>query len=181
MEKKRDTRITVDLLGFKKPWLDWCKAQGHEPAHAFRQIVARLTGTASARASTPVEVEPHQPERPTRRKVVMLTPSESQLVEALALAEGFSVTRWLSALVRARLTGTGQYGQHELEVLATSNMQLLKIGRNLNQIAKALNTAPHERRVYRIDLIEELDTQIKEQTRLVSDAMTANVERWRLN
>ena len=178
--KKRDTRITVDLLGYKQPWIDWCKAQGHEPAHAFRQIVARLTAGGTAAASTPAEVEPHQPERTTKRKEVALTPSELERVEAIAQAEGYSVSRWLAALVRARLTSTPQFGQHELELLARSNLQLLKIGRNLNQVAKALNTSPHDHRAYRVELIEELEALIKAHTVSVSDAMTANIKRWRI-
>lgn len=129
---------------------------------------------------TPAEVEPHEPERPTKRKEIALTASELARVEAIAMAEGFSVSKWLSALVRARLTGSPQFGQQEFEQLDRSNMLLLRIGRNLNQVAKALNTSPHERRVYRVELIEELEAVIEKHTTLVSEAIASNIERWRL-
>lgn len=176
--RKRPTQVTMDLQGYKQDWLDWCKSQGLAPSDAFRRIVARLISRKGGVGAA--EVEPYQPERPIRRKEVALTLSELARVEDIARAEGFSVSKWLAALVRARLTSHAQFGQHELELLARSNLQLLKIGRNLNQVAKALNTSPDDRQVYQVELIEELEATIKEHTKIVSDAMTANIERWKL-
>lgn len=181
--RRRPTQVTMDLLELKQPWLDWCKALSLAPSDAFRQIVARLVakqGGASSSIQGAAEIEAGQPERPTARKEVSLTPSELMRVEAIAAAEGFSVTKWIIALIRARLTATPQLGQRELELLARSNLQLLAIGRNLNQVAKALNSTPHDRSVYRVGLIEDLEAAIKSHTKSVSDAMTANVERWRI-
>jgi len=101
-------------------------------------------------------------------------------VESLAAAEGFLTTKWIVALIRARLTGTGQYGQRGLELLVESNLQLLAIGRNVNQVARALNSTPQDRTVYRIALIDALRAHIKAHTKLVSNAMAANVHRWRI-
>src|SRR6476620_4622610 len=106
MEKKRDTRLTVDLLAYKQPWLDWCKTQGLAPSDAFRQVVACLVSRQAGGASIVqglAEIEQGQPEKPTVRKEVSLTPSELSIVEAIATAEGFSVTKWIVALIRARL------------------------------------------------------------------------------
>lgn len=177
MEKKRDTRVTVDLLAYKQPWLDWCEAQGLRPADAFRKIVARLVSRSTAAPGTIVS---DAPETPTARREVKLTPSEDKALEALAAAEGFSPTKWIVSLIRARLTGTAQYGQRELELLDRSNMRLLAIGRNLNQVAKALNASPADYSLYRVELIEDLQKTIKEHTRTVSDAIAANVSRWRI-
>lgn len=182
MEKKRDSRLTVDLLAYKQPWLDWCQAQNLSPSDAFRKVVARLVSSKAH----PIEqldtrqIEKGLPEKPSHRKEISLTESELKLVEALAAKEGFSVSKWIVALVRARLTGTPQFGQTELELLARSNLQLLAIGRNLNQVAKALNTSPHDHSVYRIEMIEVLAADIKAHTKVVSDAMSANLERWRI-
>lgn len=177
MEKKRDTRVTVDLLAYKQPWLDWCEAQGLRPADAFRKIVARLVSRSTAAPGTIVS---DAPEKPTARREVKLTPSEDKVLESLAAAEGFSPTKWIVSLIRARLTGTAQYGQRELELLDRSNMRLLAIGRNLNQVAKALNASPADYSLYRVELIEDLQKTIKEHTRTVSDAIAANVSRWRI-
>lgn len=179
MEKIRDTRITVDLLSYKKSWLDWCQSQNLASSDAFRKIVARLI-TNQGRAvltNQEVKIKHGQSEKPTIRKEVSMTPSEFELVKAISASEGFSVTKWIIALIRARLTSTPQFGQDELELLAKSNLQLLAIGRNLNQVAKALNSLQADNRGY-LELINNLEIKIKEHTKIVSDAMTANVERW---
>jgi hypothetical protein len=179
----RNTRVTVDLLGYKQPWLDWCETQAVTPSDAFRRVVARLVankGDAGRTDQTLAGTVDGEPEKPTARKEITLTASEMAHVEALAAAEGFSATKWIVALIRARLTGTGQYGQRELELLAQSNLQLLAIGRNLNQVARALNSTPQDRTVYRIALIDALRVHIKAHTKLVSNAMAANVHRWRI-
>jgi hypothetical protein len=175
--RKRPTQVTMDLQGYKQPWLDWCDARGMKPSDAFRKIVAKLV-------SQPVDavraVQFDQPEKPAARREVKLTPSEDKALEALAATEGFSPTKWIVSLIRGRLTGTAQYGQRELELLDRSNMRLLAIGRNLNQVAKALNASPADYSLYRVELIEDLQKTIKEHTRTVSDAIAANVSRWRI-
>lgn len=176
MDKKRDTRVTVDLLNYKKPWLDWCQQQGLQPGDAFRKVVARLTARSAAGGA----IRADAPEKPTVRREIKLTISEAERLDELAALEGFSPTKWVVSMIRARLTGTAQYGQRELELLDRSNMRLLAIGRNLNQVAKALNASPADYSLYRVELIEELQRAIKDHTRTVSDAIAANVNRWRI-
>ncbi|MBN6206123.1 plasmid mobilization relaxosome protein MobC [Ralstonia pickettii] len=178
MEKKRDTRITVDLLEHKQAWLDYCEARGTTPSAAFRQIVQSLLTKQGEPPALAVASD--EPEKATVRKKISLTPSEASHVEAVAQAEGFSSTRWIVALIRSRLTQAPQFGQRELELLAESNYQLLKIGSNLNQITKALNTSPEAHRAVKVEAIEKLDGWIRNHAKTVSAAITANVARWRI-
>lgn len=177
-ENKRDTRVTIDLLGYKQPWLDWCRARSTTPSDAFRQIVAKLTGQGET--PTPHSVVVDEPEKPTVKKKVSLTPSEWEAIEKQAPADGFSPARWIVATIRARLTTTPQLGQTDIEVLTQSNLLLLAMGRNLNQIAKALNAAPETRAAYNVHVIEEARALIAEHTTQVSKAMAANSKRWRI-
>jgi hypothetical protein len=176
--RPRPTKITIDLLEYRKPWEEWCKARKVKPAEAFRQIVAKLA--AQPLTDSPGEVEEGAPERPEIAKRIVLTKSEAEKVEALAAADGLSVPRWLVAVVRSRLTRTPQFGQDEMEAIARSNAALLAIGRNLNQIAKALNTNVLDRAAYRVELVEEVADEIKAHTKLMAQLMTANIERWRI-
>ncbi|WP_062791449.1 plasmid mobilization relaxosome protein MobC [Aquitalea pelogenes] len=178
MEKKRDTRITVDLLENKQAWLDYCEARGTTPSAAFRQIVQSLLNKQGEPPA--LAVASGEPEKATVRKKISLTPSEAAHVEAVAHAEGFSSTKWIVGLIRSRLTHTPQFGQQELETLSESNLQLLKIGSNLNQIARALNTSPEAHRAVKIEAIEKLDGWIRNHAKTVSEAMAANVHRWRI-
>jgi hypothetical protein len=147
-------------------------------APSLADEVARLI--SKEHDTGPRPVDRNASEKPTVRKEVALTTSEYQRALDLARGEGYVITKWIVALVRARLTGSAQFGQHELEKLGESNLRLLQIGRNLNQIAKTLNAQPWERTAYRVDLIEQLSAAIKEHTKAVSEAMTANADRWRI-
>jgi len=108
VKKARNSRVTVDLLAYKQPWLDWCQAQGVTPSDALRRVVARLVA-----AKRKVEVTDQAPaailrgerERPIARKEISLTASELARVQALAAAEGFSATKWIVALIGQDLRG----------------------------------------------------------------------------
>lgn len=177
LARPRPNQVTMDLKSLKGPWLNWCKVRGVVPSEAFRQIVAKLVA-ASGDPERFGHDQISRQEKPTVRRWVTLTASEASRVEAFAASDGFSPARWILALVRARLTRTAQLGQRELELLDKSNMRLLAIGRNLNQIAKALNTNPGDRSVYRIDDIEALDAVIRQHTQLVGGVMASNIDRW---
>ena len=184
MEKKRQTRISVDLLNYKESWINWCKENKQTPSEAFRQIVARITqqkNDASQFKTTEKQQDNTQTqEQPYKRIQIALTAKELEELEMLAKKEGFSVSKWVVALVRAQLNAAPQFGQKELEVLAQSNLQLLKIGNNLNQIAKALNASFSKNKgVYKVEIIEKLDAFIKEHAKRVSGAMQSNIQKWR--
>ena len=179
---KRPNQVTMDLQGYKSAWLAWCLSRELKPSEAFRQIVARLTAQRKAGdgCDSAHLVERNAPERATCWKKISLTPSELKHVLALAEAEGFSATKWLAALVRARLTSTPQLGQQELEVLARETVVLLSVARNLNQIARALNTNPTAKEVVQIESIQALAQEIKKHVVMVSDVMSASIHRWRI-
>lgn len=172
----RPNRINIDLQGYKQPWLDYCKGRGVTPSEAFRQIVAKLTATAGS-----AQPKSDESDAGTKkiRKEVRLTKGELHRAEVLAKGEGFSLNRWIVALINARLEGAPQLGQQELEGLARSNLQMLAIGRNLNQLARAANQGIAVQRNGRADLIEELRTAVMQHTGKVARVMSANIARWR--
>ena len=190
--KRRPTQVSVDLLGLKISWLEWCRSRGISPSAGLRSLIAekmasavgeiRNGSTISAdglKDSTPADVLFDVPERPTKRVKVALTESEFGLIEQIAAGEGMSVMRWVVGLIRGRLTQTPQFGQSELEALAHSQRQLLAIGRHLNQIVQM----GHEGgTVTGLDLaqLEALEGIIREHTRHVSHLMTANIKRWKV-
>ncbi|MEO7864197.1 MAG: hypothetical protein ABIU05_27945 [Nitrospirales bacterium] len=177
---KRPNTISADLGALKQPWLAWCAKQRMQPSEALRQVLAKVMhGDLPVSVPRSAEVR-DRAEKPRVRVEVHLTESEHRLLKPLARAEGFAVTKWIVALIRARLIKHPQFGQSELESLARSNQQLLAIGRNLNQLAKALNTSPQDRRAFRVDLITELSSRIQTHTKTVSNVMRGNLERWQI-
>ena len=177
---KRVNTISVDLGGLKEPWLDWCARQKTQPSHALRQVLAKVVQGGLPGSISPRAVARDRPERPMVRVEIKLTESEHGTLKRMAQAQGFTVAKWIIALIRTRLVGHPQFGQSELEVLARSNLQLLAIGRNLNQLAKALNTSPDERSAFRVELITELSRRIETHTTTVSSVMRGNLERWHI-
>ena len=76
---------------------------------------------------------------------------------------------------RAGLTKEPQFGMKEIEALGESNYQLLSIGRNLNQVAKAMNEG--RRDSISNESIERLRQIIDAHTDKVSGAIRASLER----
>jgi hypothetical protein len=177
---KRTTTITVDLGELKESWQTWCEQQGVTPSHALRNALRQAMDRRATRAPAPrLRVTPKR-ERATARIELNLTSSELAALKKMAGHEGYVPTKWLVAMVRTKLTGQPQVGQPELETLARSNQQLLALGRNLNQIAKVLNTAPQNRAAVRVEVITELSRVIQAHTRKVSDVLRGTVARWSL-
>jgi len=177
---KRTTTITVDLGELKAPWQTYCEQQGATPSHALRNAIRQAMDRRAARYPAPrLRVTPKR-ERATARIELNLTTSELAALKRMAGHEGYVPTKWVVAMVRTKLTGEPHVGQPELETLARSNQQLLALGRNLNQIAKVLNTTPQNRTAFRVEVITELSRVIQAHTKKVSDVLRGTVERWRL-
>jgi hypothetical protein len=180
MARSRTTTISADLGDLKAPWLAWCQAHQVTPSVALRQILGRAIGGPSAQSVTPRRVLKNRREKAAQRMKLHLTASELAGLNALAAQEGYRPTQWVVAMIRTKLTGQPYVGQPELERLTRSNQQLLALGRNLNQIAKVLNTSPQNRDAFRVEVITELSRVIRAHTDKVSDVLRGTVERWQL-
>ena len=66
----------------------------------------------------------------------------------------------------------------ELQGLRTSNRELAAIGRNLNQIAKALNEAFHETERVRLDRLAELSRAIEGNRMAIQSLVRASQNTW---
>src|SRR5664279_854846 len=107
--QKRPSTISIDLLGLKEVWLDWCRRNAVTQGAAFRAIVQRLTtGDAAAAAvpgaafSAPLQsIAPGEPG--ARRITVRLTASELRVVMQRAGSASMTPSRWVVALVRGHL------------------------------------------------------------------------------
>jgi len=140
--EKRTTTITVDLGDLKAPWQAWCQDHGDTPSHALRNALRQAMDRKTTQAPAPRLCVTRRRERATARMKLNVTPSELAALRICARHEGYQPTAWVVAMIRTKLTGEPHVGQPELAALTRSNQQLLALGRNLNQIAKVLNTAP---------------------------------------
>jgi hypothetical protein len=99
------------------------------------------------------------------------------------------------ALVRAHLASQPQLGSPSLDALRKSNLEVQAIGRNLNQLVRALNAiSDHlahgrmgpaaeglrsQRGQHVRDLVQQIRAMIDGHLPVVSGVLTENVNRWR--
>lgn len=95
-----------------------------------------------------------------------------------AKEQGASPGSYLVALCRAHLSQEPYLTERELEVLRQSNSELTAIGRNINQIAKALNRSLDNADMARSTELERVAALIKSHRDYVRSLLRANLSSW---
>jgi hypothetical protein len=101
---------------------------------------------AALRGSPPVESSfGTNPARPVRgeRVCVRLAAEDRRRLRERAEARGLASATYVAVLVRSHLSGATPLPKAEYLALRQSVLELTAIGRNLNQIAKAINQGGH--------------------------------------
>ena len=109
-----------------------------------------------------------------------LRTSDLAALEAEADRCGLSRTRWTTALIRRRLHDRPQPAPAEAQALIEARRELRRIGVNINQIARALNTAVLEGVVLRVELIQlaAFADEIRGYSGAIDEALRANLDYW---
>ncbi len=118
--------------------------------------------------------------RSAGRVTVRLTAPEFAALDREAAAMGLSRARWVAALVRRRLLGKPTFARAEAMTLMTIQGELRRVGVNVNQIARALNTAVMEGRVLDSELAwtRSLRAEIRDHIAGLRDAFDGNLTYW---
>lgn len=90
------------------------------------------------------EQKVRSPDGKSGKLTVRLGELDLALIEAEAAIVGLSRTQWSVALIRRRLHGRPQFTRPEALAFIEVQRDLRRIGVNVNQIARALNTAVME-------------------------------------
>ena len=164
----------------KARWVDYCAGLGKTPGAALKEAIEQqLEKAAKSPPPPPLRQTGQAPDdEPKVRFEILMTRSEKAAVEERANLERCSQRRWIIDAIRAGLTHEPQFSMDEIDALGESNYQLLAIGRNLNQVAKAMNEG--RRDTVTIESIERLRQIIDEHTDKVSRAIGASLERWNI-
>lgn len=170
----RPNRINIDLGPYKQPWVALCRAEGQLPSDVLRQIVAKLL----QQHGRPPEAPPLGGKRKIRKEI-SLTPKEAAHIAAAAFKEGKSDAQWIVALVQIHMGLQPQLSTDEVAVLARSNLSLLAIGRNLNQLARMLNTGSAVGANELVSVLQALRLQLTSHIDGVAAMVSSNLARWR--
>lgn len=109
-----------------------------------------------------------------------LTADDMELLEVEAARTGLSRTQWTVALIRRRLHERPQLTPSEAIAVVGIQRELRRIGVNVNQIARALNTAVLEGKVLDLEVgqLADFATEIRAHLVGVQDAFRGNLDYW---
>lgn len=187
---KIDIRVDDDL---KKRVEEAALRLEMKPSELVRAVLAK-TFPATAEKSPPDKEESsdesmvsnavtqgwgaEEVERKTVHVTTRLTPSESREVERRAVAMGMKPGTWIMRLVRAVITRNPQLSFDEVHALREATRELSYVGRNLNQVAHAVNITPNAQAKVTAELISETRQHIEIMRNQIKSVLDENVYRW---
>ncbi len=111
-----------------------------------------------------------------KRIPIRLVSKDYDYLKKYAARHGITPNMMAVSIIRSYITKHPNLSAKEIEVLYQSNGQLLRIGRNINQIARQLNAM--EGVNLTSDHIAKLHTFIDDHTKKVGDVLLANRRRF---
>ncbi|MET4682635.1 plasmid mobilization protein [Brevundimonas faecalis] len=120
------------------------------------------------------------PEPRSCKLTVRLTEVEMALLQAEAASVGLSRTQWSVSLIRRRLEGRAQFTPPEAVALIECRRHLRRIGVNVNQIARALNTAVMEGAVLGLEMaqLDAHQLELRGWVEALGEAFEGNLAYW---
>ncbi|MBI5940496.1 MAG: plasmid mobilization relaxosome protein MobC [Caulobacterales bacterium] len=144
-----------------------------------RSRLLRRLMEGAAQASLPT-AEPARVAASSGKLTLRLAEADLALLEAEAGALGLSRTQWAVALIRRRLHGRPQLGRPEAIAFIAVQRELRRIGVNINQIARALNTAVLEGSVLDLEMAQlgAFQAEIRDHLGGLRQAFEGNLAYW---
>jgi len=129
--------------------------------------------------TNPVEVEiPAPTETKDNYLPVRLSSATKGALLKRASEHRMKTGPYVLALLRAHLSQKPSFTEIELEVLRQTNNELTAIGRNVNQIARALNISIDNVHLVKANEMESVARKVKECRDYVRNLIRANLASW---
>jgi len=142
----------------------------------IKQLLIGLTRLGSSPEARALVASPPPPR--DARLYVRLDPSDRSLLREQAAARGMATATYVAVLLRAQLRNLAPLPREELQALKAAVSQLGAVGRNLNQIARAMNRGGLVSGPDRKEMIEMLEA-CEGIRRDVKALLRANARAWR--
>jgi len=144
-----------------------------------RSRLLRRLMDGAARAALPVP-EDAPPTARSGKLTLRLGEADLCLLEREAAATGLSRTQWSVALIRRHLHDRPQFSRPDALALIEVRRELRRIGVNINQIARALNTAVMEGAVLDLELAQlgAFQAEISAWVEALGEAFEGNLAYW---
>lgn len=180
-ELPRSRSINVHLgAELKTQWAAYCEQLGKTPGAALKEAIEQQLRKVSGEPKPKVyqQVDEDLGREPKVRVEILLTTSEKAAIAERAALERCSQRRWIVDAVRVGLTREPQFSMDEIEALGESNYQLLAVGRSLNRIVRDLHKNSKDDLI--VPDIKAISRLIDKHTEVVSRAILASLQRWRI-
>jgi len=130
-------------------------------------------------ASGPLEPAGRLPPRPMKL-TVRLTADDGEGLVREAANMALTPSSWVAALIRHRLRGKPTFASGEAVALLAIQGEVRRIGVNVNQIARALNTAVMEGKVLDLEVayLDALRTELRAHLFTLREAFEGNLAYW---
>ena len=152
----------------------WALARGGRSV-ALRQLIDGAAGGSDATAPSGVR-RARLPVKLTLR----LSAADAVGLESAASETGLTRNAWAAAVLRRRLRDRPTFARSDAVSLIAIQTELRRIGVNVNQIARALNTAVMEGRVLDLELgeLEDLRREMRGHLTSLQSALAGNLAYW---
>lgn len=149
-------------------------------SRVLRRLVEAYVADQDAEAASLVEDLAWRERGRGEKLTIRLRPDELAALETASRERGVRRTTWVTAVVRSRLLGRPTLKLDDGHAYMMTHRELNRIGVNLNQIARALNTAALEGPVLDAEMatVEATRAEIRELIHGLREAFRGNVNYW---
>ena len=153
----------------------WAAARGGR-SPALRHLIRQTVDGGMAKTGTSRRLDP----RPVKL-TVRLAAADACGLSASAADMGLTPNAWVAALARQRLRGRPTFRRSDELTLLAVQSELRRIGVNVNQIARALNTAVFEGRVVALELADlaHFRIEVRDHILALREVFKGNLTYWR--
>jgi len=152
----------------------WAAERGGR-SPALRHLIEQAIADRPACSDTPTRLGG----RPAKL-TVRLAAEDARGLDAAAAEMGLTRNAWAAAVIRRRLQARPTFRPSDELSLIAMQTELRRVGVNVNQIARALNTAVMEGRVLDLELgsLDDLRAEIRGHMTALREAFAGNLAYW---
>ena len=158
-------------------WFDGWAAERGGRSPALRHLIEQACASPAPSCPTPGRLAA----RPVKL-TVRLAAADGRGLDAAAAEMGLTRNAWAAALIRRRLHARPTFRRPDELSLLAMQTELRRIGVNVNQIARALNTTVMEGKVLDLELayLDDLRAEIRAHMLALREAFAGNLAYWQV-
>lgn len=159
----------------KQEFKDLATQRGQSESELLRALA--VAATTSGQGAEQL-VQPDESRADLDRITVRMPRFLMEGTKGRSRAKGMAPSRWISALVQSNLTAQPVMTDAEVEALLASNRELAAVGRNLSQVARALNASSQEIDKVQLATLTELSTAVTVNRSEIRRLVRASRQAW---